>query len=221
MRHENVHELMGVIAFKGQSLGMVSEWMENGNLHEYLRKNPNADRLELSVQIASGLAYVHNCNMVHGDIKALNVLVSSDGVAKLTDFGLSTMFELSIASSAATTSQAGSVRWMAPELLLEESPKSKPSDVYALGMTILETFTGSLPYQECRRDFIVRRLVEKGILPTRPTAQFKDSGRGNQIWSVLVSCWDKEPSSRPLARQVVERVSGLYPYLERLNGTVV
>ncbi|CAE6503577.1 unnamed protein product [Rhizoctonia solani] len=106
MKHTSVHELMGVVLFKGQSLGMVSEWMENGNLHEYLRNHPDANRYQLSVQVASGVAYIHTFGMVHGDIKALNVLISSNGNAKLTDFGLSTMSESSLEFSA-TTSQAG------------------------------------------------------------------------------------------------------------------
>ncbi|KAH7338688.1 WD40-repeat-containing domain protein [Rhizoctonia solani] len=134
IKHGNVHQLMGVVMFKGQSIGMVSEWMTNGNVHEYLQRNANADRLKLCIEVASGLAYIHSLKMVHGDIKAFNVLVSSDGLAKLTDFGISTMTESSLAFSATTTSQAGSVRWAAPELLLEESVKTKESDVYALGM---------------------------------------------------------------------------------------
>ncbi|CAE6411977.1 unnamed protein product [Rhizoctonia solani] len=70
IKHENVHKLMGIVMFKGQSIGMVSEWMENGNLHEYIRKNPNADRFKLCTQVVSGIAYIHDLNMVHGDIKA-------------------------------------------------------------------------------------------------------------------------------------------------------
>ncbi|CAE6533647.1 unnamed protein product [Rhizoctonia solani] len=148
---------------------------------------------EKSLTIMSSGSYSLTANIsydpspqVHGDIKALNVLVSPDGVAKLTDFGLSTMSESSIAFSATTTSQAGSVRWMAPELLLDESPKSKPSDVYALGMTILEIFTGSMPYSECRRDVSVMGLVQKGAFPTRPMKQFKNDERGDQTWNILV-----------------------------------
>ncbi|CCO31792.1 Putative serine/threonine-protein kinase/receptor R818 [Rhizoctonia solani AG-1 IB] len=128
----------------GQSLGMVSAWMENGNLHEYLGKCPSANRYQLSLQVASGLAYIHSKDLVHGDIKALNVLVSFDGTAKLTDFGLSTMAGSSIGFSATSTAQAGSIRWVAPELLLEDSDKGKSSDVYALGMTILKACRKSL-----------------------------------------------------------------------------
>ncbi|KAL5641770.1 hypothetical protein ACGC1H_002024 [Rhizoctonia solani] len=47
MNHRNIHQLMGVIVFKDQYLGMVSEWMENGHLHKYLQKYPNADRYQL------------------------------------------------------------------------------------------------------------------------------------------------------------------------------
>ncbi|CAE6421319.1 unnamed protein product [Rhizoctonia solani] len=137
MEHVNVHQLMGVVIFKNQSIGMVSEWMDNGNVHEYIRKNPHADRFKLCIEVASGLAYIHSLNMVHGDMKGLNVLIASNGVAKLTDFGVSTMCESSIMFSATTTSQTLSMRWVAPELLLEQSVKTKESDVYALGMTIL------------------------------------------------------------------------------------
>ncbi|KAH7338687.1 kinase-like domain-containing protein [Rhizoctonia solani] len=204
MKHANVHELMGMILFKGQSLGMVSKWMENGNLLEYLRRAPNADRYQLSIQVASGLSYIHGFSMIHGDVKALNVLVSTDGVAKLTDFGLSTMPESSLEFSATTASQAGSIRWAAPELLADESAKSKGSDVYSLGMTILETFTGNVPYAQSRRDFTIIQLVAQGVLPTRPTDKIQDNERGSQLWSLLVSCWERKIDSRPTAQQVAE-----------------
>ncbi|KAH7317482.1 kinase-like domain-containing protein [Rhizoctonia solani] len=110
MKHDNVHRLMGVFIFKEQSIGMVSEWMGNGNLEEYLRKNPNADRYYLSVQAASGLAYIHSQNVIHGDIKAINILVSLDRIVKLTDFGLSIMSESSVVFSV-TTLQATTIRW--------------------------------------------------------------------------------------------------------------
>ncbi|KAH7338712.1 kinase-like domain-containing protein [Rhizoctonia solani] len=204
MKHENIHELMGVIMFKGQSLGMVSEWMEHGNLHEYLRKNSNADRYRLVTQVASGLAYIHSLNMVHGDIKALNALVSVEGVAKVTDFGLSTMSESSLDFSATTAQQAGSIRWAAPELLLEETAKSAASDIYALGMTILEIFSGNVPYPEYRRDYVIIQMVEQGVLPTRSTNEFEDNERGNAIWNLLVECWDRKLDARPLAKTMAE-----------------
>ncbi|CAE7085759.1 unnamed protein product, partial [Rhizoctonia solani] len=123
MDHPHIHRLQGVILFRDQYLGMVSEWMDNGNLHEYLRKHPGAGRYQL----------------VHGDLKALNVLVTSDGVARLSDFDFSIMSDaVNLMFTATSNTRAGSVRWVAPEMLDDDAPKRTiQADVYALGMIML------------------------------------------------------------------------------------
>ncbi|CUA70836.1 Lissencephaly-1 homolog [Drosophila willistoni] [Rhizoctonia solani] len=203
MDHPNIHRLQGVIMLRDQYLGMVSEWMENGNLHEYLRRYPDVGRFELCVDIALGLEYMHSTNTVHGDLKAANVLVSSDGVARLSDFDFSVMSEMtSLVFSGSSNSRSGSLRWMAPELLLEEvRTRTTRSDVYALGM---EIFTGDVPYPDRRTDIGVMRTVERGTLPTRPTKQLGDDQKSDMIWHLLVRCWAWEVRDRPSSRQVVE-----------------
>ncbi|CAE6487978.1 unnamed protein product, partial [Rhizoctonia solani] len=73
---------------------------------------------------------------VHGDLKAMNVLVSPDGIARISEFDFSVMSEASgLMFTASSNSRSGSIRWVAPEMLAEETPKrTKESDVYALGM---------------------------------------------------------------------------------------
>ncbi|CAE6514661.1 unnamed protein product [Rhizoctonia solani] len=139
MEHPNIHRLQGVIMFRGRCLGMVSEWMENGNLHEYLRKQPSTDRYQLCVHVASGLEYMHSCSTIHGDLKAVNILISSDGIARLSDFDFSIMSGVSsLVFSETSNSRLGSLRWAAPELLVGEAPKrTTQCDVYAMGMTFL------------------------------------------------------------------------------------
>lgn len=87
--------------------------------------------------IASGLAYLHDQSIIHGDVKADNVLVSDGGVPKLCDFGLSKAVDSSRSRSA---SQIGTLRHMSPERLLSTitMARTKASDVYAFGMTIYE-----------------------------------------------------------------------------------
>ncbi|CAE7128728.1 unnamed protein product [Rhizoctonia solani] len=208
MQHINIHQLQGVILFKGQYLGMVSDWMENGNLHEYLRKRPDIDRYQLCIHVASGLEYMHSCSVVHGDLKAINVLVSSDGIAMLSDFDFSVMSEVSsLVFSESSNSRSGSIRWASPEILLEEvRNRTTQADVYALGMTILEIFTGDVPYPDCRTDIGVIRTVERGTLPTRPI-QLGGNEKGDMMWHLMVRCWSRDASARPSSAEVVNAIS--------------
>ncbi|CAE6411010.1 unnamed protein product [Rhizoctonia solani] len=136
-KHINIHQLLGVIMFQGR-VGMVSKWMPNGNLQEYLSEHPSVDRYQLCVQVSKGMHYLHANNMIHGDLKATNVLVSSEGVAKLTDFDHSIISNCSLVFSATTQTGGGTLRWMAPELLSEDtSMRNKQTDIYALGMTLM------------------------------------------------------------------------------------
>ncbi|KDN40401.1 hypothetical protein RSAG8_08164, partial [Rhizoctonia solani AG-8 WAC10335] len=204
MEHRNIHQLMGVIIFKDNYLGMVSEWMENGDLHKYLRNHPGADRYQLCIDVASGLEYMHGQGTVHGDLKALNVLVSAEGVARLSDFDFSVMSSAtSLVFSASSNSRAGSVRWVAPEMLVTPI-RTKQADVYALGMTILEIFTGDVPYSDYRADYSVIMTVAQGTLPTRPIRQLPDDQQGNLVWRLLLKCWSRNLDERPSAGQVVE-----------------
>ncbi|EUC57325.1 tyrosine kinase domain protein, partial [Rhizoctonia solani AG-3 Rhs1AP] len=158
--HENINKLIGVFMFR-ERLGMVSEWMEHGNLRQYLGRNDDADCHQLCVQIARGVAYLHSINMVHGDLKACNILVSSTGILKITDFDYSIFPECSLAFSATSRMGGGTLRWMAPELLLDEEPPQRnlKTDIYALGMTFLETITNAHPYSECRHDHQIYRKL--------------------------------------------------------------
>ncbi|KAG9094795.1 hypothetical protein FS749_011790 [Ceratobasidium sp. UAMH 11750] len=132
--HENILALFGLAQYRGR-LAIVSPWMENGTLPEYIAKEPDVDRLELCLQITHGLAYLHEQNMIHGDLKGANVLVSETGVLKLADFGNTKLKEQNSLHFSTRTGRVFSLRWAAPEIL-EGSPCSAPADIYALGMTI-------------------------------------------------------------------------------------
>ncbi|CAE7173003.1 unnamed protein product, partial [Rhizoctonia solani] len=90
----------------------------------------------------------------------------------------------------------------APEVLLEEvQQKTTQTDVYALGMTMLEIFTGQVPYPDCRSDISVIRAVERKTLPTRPTKLGNDR-KGDKMWQLLMRCWSRSPAERPLSSYV-------------------
>ncbi|CUA67872.1 ATP-dependent RNA helicase FAL1 [Meyerozyma guilliermondii ATCC 6260] [Rhizoctonia solani] len=207
--HENVHKLLGMTIMEGR-LGMVSKWMSQGNLRDYLDRNTSLNRYELCVQITKGVEYIHRKGMVHGDIKASNILVSADGVLKLTDFDHSLISECSLMFTATTRVGGGTPRWMAPELFHETSHQStRPADIYALGMTFLEVITGAIPYSQCINDpQVILKVVQK-IFPERSLEHFADDTLGNSTWRLLTRCWDHDPISRPTAQVVLISISML------------
>ncbi|KAG8704320.1 hypothetical protein FRC09_003622, partial [Ceratobasidium sp. 395] len=90
---------------------MVSAWMENGDLRTYVNKYPTVDCLQLCVQVAEGLAYLHSIGIIHGDLKGPNVLISKEGVATVIDFGNAILEESALEFTDEATSQKISLRW--------------------------------------------------------------------------------------------------------------
>ncbi|KZT34262.1 kinase-like protein [Sistotremastrum suecicum HHB10207 ss-3] len=126
-------------------LSLVSPFMERGNAFRYLREHPSVDRLSILEGLLHGISYLHSMNIVHRDIKGSNVLITESGSAVLADFGVSTFLEnnrdLQLNSGASFTSSGtirGSLRWMAPELVLGTSrTPSKGSDMWSVGCTLM------------------------------------------------------------------------------------
>ncbi|KAG8716338.1 hypothetical protein FRC08_009588 [Ceratobasidium sp. 394] len=130
--HPNVAHLMGLAEFNSQ-IAMVSLWMENGHLRNYVNNYPTVDRLKLCTQIADGLSYLHSIGIVHGDLKGPNVLISGTGSPILIDFGNSTQAEATLQFTKSATKDHMTMRWTAPEIFCDGKP-SQEADVYALGM---------------------------------------------------------------------------------------
>ncbi|CUA67186.1 Tyrosine-protein kinase SPK-1 [Girardia tigrina] [Rhizoctonia solani] len=202
--HRNVIKLLGLVIFRGQ-LGMVSLWMAHGNLPHYLSRYPQVDRCIIATQISEGLAYLHINNIVHGDLKGMNVLISSDGIPVLSDFGNAVLNSQSLCFTATTTTAAFSLRWTAPEILSSEgsSVRSKEADVYSLGMTILEAITGKPPYSE-KSEQAVMFCVWRGVHPERPTEISPQSEQGEILWLLLGRCWSNDIQERPSSAEVAE-----------------
>ncbi|QRV82259.1 Serine/threonine-protein kinase [Ceratobasidium sp. AG-Ba] len=134
--HPNVIRVTGLVLFHN-SLAIISPWMENGIITQYLTNNPEVDRCKLCLDICNGLAYLHSKPIVHGDLKGANVLVSADGVAKISDFGNTILKQYTLAFTGSNDLKGLSMRWTPHELLTDETAGTKPTraaDVYALGM---------------------------------------------------------------------------------------
>ncbi|KAG7100172.1 hypothetical protein E1B28_001951 [Marasmius oreades] len=141
LNHPNLLPFLGVntTKFSGRFC-LVSPWMVNGEIRRFLQQNPKHDKLTVITEIAAAMLYLHSLDIVHGDIKAANVLVDDRGHCQLGDFGLAAPV---VTNTLITTeSRKGTIRWMAPEIWNEEPQKDKKAkfgrDIYAYAMTVLE-----------------------------------------------------------------------------------
>ncbi|KAI6131328.1 kinase-like domain-containing protein, partial [Pisolithus thermaeus] len=142
LRRENIVPMLGISAEFDSTISIISEWIPLGNAHDHSRRIVHLlHRLTyfFSSDIANGLYYLHSheLRVVHGDLKGVNVLVSSNCRALLTDFGLSAL-NISTFSMTVNPEKGITLLWTAPELL-EDDRASMASDVWAFEMTTLVT----------------------------------------------------------------------------------
>ncbi|GAB9471442.1 Tkl protein kinase [Globisporangium polare] len=175
----------------------VCEYAANGTLRDFLQGDEALSKTWKKLyEVALGLQYLHEQNIVHNDMKCDNFLVGGDGKAKITDFGLSC-----IANSAEVKidpKQQGAQQWKAPEYLRGER-STFASDIYSFGMCILEAVTGKTPWGSVA-DVFVRAKVRKGFLPPRPTSLNDDQ------WSLIEMMCASEPLCRLSISSVVEQL---------------
>ncbi|KAF8740278.1 kinase-like protein, partial [Rhizoctonia solani] len=204
-KHENILPVLGFAVVRGD-LAMVSPWMSNGCVTEYVTRNPSCERLRLGIELTHAIVYLHGHNLVHGDIKGANVLVCDEGRVKVTDFGVSIMEHKEVEFSATSTAR-GTQRWQqSPEILLGDSDSTKEGDVYALGMTLIEIYTGESPYGSMNwTGHVMIKVMSGQLRPSRPIA-LPPNNYGNKLWEIMNQCWATCPNERPTSEQVYERL---------------
>jgi len=213
LSHPNLLPFYGLYRFCSRPC-LVSPWVPNGDINEFLRQKPNVDRVLLALDLATGIQYLHQAHIIHGDLKGDNVLVDPAGRARVADFGLSAVNDPKIAywtSHSAISSKGGTTRWQAPELHAGDDVvhNTEESDIYAWSCVCYEIFTGLLPFHEIRWTLVTLKVVE-GRRPSRPladSAPWADWGLTEAIWGLMEDCWRHSPSDRPVIGEVIARLS--------------
>ncbi|KAG9124359.1 hypothetical protein FRC07_011937 [Ceratobasidium sp. 392] len=134
--HEHVHAFLGVWVDRGD-VYLVSPFMECGDAAGWVRNQDGIGRAKLMLEIAQGLEYLHlrTPAVIHGDLRLANVLISDNGSACITDFGLARVLEgLTLTPVSQQLGVAGATRWMARELLLP-APPPLPASTYTDTLT--------------------------------------------------------------------------------------
>lgn len=194
---------------KHQSLWVVMEYVDGGSLFDMLRPGPIADDatiVALASQLLAALAYLHSLGKIHRDLKSQNVLLTSEGRVKLTDFGVSTQLYLNFLRRNTTV---GTPYWMAPEVIMNiHDGHSYKADIWLLGCCIYELRGGRPPLQDA---FLPMQALRK-ISACKLSRDFWAlAGLDRLDWSpplldFLRQCLTLDPALRPLAASLQKHV---------------
>ncbi|KAJ7139295.1 kinase-like domain-containing protein [Mycena epipterygia] len=213
LSHPNLLPFFGLY-YLDTKLCLVSPWMEHGHLLQFLRNAPSTiDRVSVDslcspqiLDVAMGLEYLHRNKVVHGDLKATNILVTPSNRACIADFGLSAISDvlplLFTHSTPTPRPGGGTVRYQAPELLSGKNSIHFGSDVYAFACVCYEILTGTVPFFDLAQEMAVAINVIDGHRPSRPETVSWDN-----LWVLIEDCWKQEPDQRPTMAEILQRLT--------------
>ncbi|XP_073348516.1 ephrin type-A receptor 7 isoform X2 [Pagrus major] len=197
--HPNVVHLEGVVT-RGKPVMIVIEYMENGSLDGFLRKHDGQFTVIQLVGmlrgIAAGMRYLSDMGYVHRDLAARNILVNSNLVCKVSDFGLSRVIDDDPEAVYTTTGGKIPVRWTAPEAI-QYRKFTSASDVWSYGIVMWEVMSyGERPYWDMSNQDVIKAIEEGYRLPAP-----MDCPPG--LHQLMLDCWQKDRAERPKFDQIV------------------
>eukprot|EP00898_Chlorokybus_atmophyticus_P002443 jgi/Chlat1/319/Chrsp1S03073 len=197
------------------AISIVLEFMDAGSLSDIVKAHagiPERFLAKIAQQVLYGLIYLHKeLHIIHRDIKPANLLINHRGEVKISDFGVSGQMANSMAACA---SWVGTVTYMSPERI-SGKPYSYDSDLWSLGLTLVECAMGRFPYPPAGAKTaqpamgfwdLLDYIVEKPP-PVLPADKFSP-----EMCSFVAMCLQKEPQHRPTATDLLE-----HPFLKIHN----
>uniref|UniRef100_A0A8C9NDH0 Ephrin type-A receptor 6 n=1 Tax=Serinus canaria TaxID=9135 RepID=A0A8C9NDH0_SERCA len=197
--HPNIIRLEGVVT-KSKPVMIVVEYMENGSLDSFLRKHDGhftvIQLVGMLRGIASGMKYLSDMGYVHRDLAARNILVNSNLMCKVSDFGLSRVLEDDPEAAYTTSGGKIPIRWTAPEAIAYRK-FSSASDAWSYGIVMWEVMSyGERPYWEMSNQDVILSIEEGYRLPA-------PMGCPASLHQLMLHCWQKERNHRPKFSDIV------------------
>lgn len=200
LTHPNIVNIYDVGAENGVNY-IVMELAGGITLKEYIKKKgylSPQETVDVSIQIASAISHAHNHHIIHRDIKPQNILISEDGMIKVTDFGIAKAANTNTVTSTATA--MGSVHYISPEQAKGRFCDEK-SDIYSLGITMYEMITGKVPFDHENGVTIALMHLQNDIVPP---SEIKE-GIPDSLEKIILKCVMKKPEERyQTAEELIE-----------------
>ncbi|XP_034539315.1 ephrin type-B receptor 4a [Notolabrus celidotus] len=206
-QHPNIIHLEGIITASCPVM-ILTEFMENGALDSFLRLNDSQftpiQLVGMLRGIASGMKYLAEMSYVHRDLAARNILINSNLVCKVSDFGLSRFLQENSSDPTYTSSLGGKIpiRWTAPEAIAFRKFTSA-SDVWSYGIVMWEVMSfGERPYWDMSNQDVINAIEQDYRLPPPPDCP-------THLHQLMLDCWQKDRSARPRFADLVSALDKL------------
>uniref|UniRef100_A0A0N4US78 receptor protein-tyrosine kinase n=1 Tax=Dracunculus medinensis TaxID=318479 RepID=A0A0N4US78_DRAME len=199
--HENVVKLVGVIT-KSEPVMIVTEYLENGSLDQFLRKHDDGligvlQTINMLRDISAGMKYLTEKGYVHRDLAARNILLNAQCRCKIADFGLSRGLEGSIEQEYTTNGGKIPVRWTAPEAITHRK-FTAASDVWSFGVVMWEVCSfGERPYWEWTNQKVISEVTLGYRLPPPMDTPVT-------LHNLMLRCWHIDRHKRPTFAQILQ-----------------
>jgi eukaryotic-like serine/threonine-protein kinase len=190
LNHPNIAALRTALTHENQ-LVMIMEFVEGETLSNRIARAPisTSEAVNFADQVLAALSYAHKQNIIHRDIKPANMMLTSQGVVKLMDFGIARSATDGALTSTGTT--LGSLNYMPPEQVRGESADAR-SDIYSFGVSLYELLTGKLPFQgDSHYSLMTAHLNE---LPAAPITLREDLPAS--LNEIILMAMAKDPAQR-------------------------
>ena len=217
LHHKNIVKYMQAeLAEDTAGVDIILEFVSGGSIRQLLNKFQRFDEpiaRKYIKQLLEGLDYLHGLGIIHRDVKCANLLATTDGSIKITDFGASKRLVNSQLNEdyEVCKSLKGSPYWMAPEVA-RRSGHSYPADIWSVGCTLIEILTGKPPWSDVSTNVkeVLAMIASASKAPNYPP------GLTQECYSFLDNCLQIDPEERATAEQLLQ-----HPFITGVVAPVV
>lgn len=194
----NIQTDNGHIGMPSNVCCVVVEYLPGGALKNYLIKNRRKKLafkvvVQMALDLARGLSYLHSQKIVHRDVKTENMLLDKTRTVKIADFGVA---RVEASNPNDMTGETGTLGYMAPEVL-NGNPYNRKCDVYSFGICLWEIYCCDMPYPDLSFSEVTSAVVRQNLRPEIPRCC------PSSLANVMKRCWDANPDKRPEMDEVV------------------
>lgn len=204
LQHNNICTVHDIDETDDGQMFICMDYYEGETLKEKIGRGPLSleEAVDITGQVARGLAEAHKHGIVHRDVKPANILITKDGVAKILDFGLAKLVGGSMLTGDGTT--LGTAAYMSPEQLLGERVDAR-SDIFSIGIIVFEMLTRQLPFKGERAPALMFSIINDEPLILKELR----NDAPEKLIEFCERCLQKDVDARPRTMEEVLRILGM------------